>query len=328
MRLVIDLNDDPRTVELESFADSATLRELVEGVYGAPLSAGPVWVDDVPHDPQDPLARASLMEGSTLRPDGGEALETLSGWTLTVLGEEDVGPVVRVPDTGVLTIGRSPEADVPLPSRSASWLHATVERDEEGLLVKDRGSTNGTLLDGDAVDEEGARIDADAVLRIGDCAIAARKDVEEPRAPRPGSLHNITAAGTVPFNRPPRPGRRKNPEPLTPPERPRQAQPTRFSLIAVVGPLILAVVMVVMMRDLRYAMFSAMSPLLAIGNWFDQKRRRRAEKKEAEKTFSEDLERFTASLREAAAAELAARRAAVPAVDLAARRALWPTTTL
>ena len=328
MRLVIDLNDDPRTVELESFADSATLRELVEGVYGAPLSAGPVWVDDVPHDPQDPLARASLMEGSTLRPDGGEALEALSGWTLTVLGEEDVGPVVRVPDTGVLTIGRSPEADVPLPSRSASWLHATVERDEEGLLVKDRGSTNGTLLDGDAVDEEGARIDADAVLRIGDCAIAARKDVEEPRAPRPGSLHNITAAGTVPFNRPPRPGRRKDPEPLTPPERPRQAQPTRFSLIAVVGPLILAVVMVVMMRDLRYAMFSAMSPLLAIGNWFDQKRRRRAEKKEAEKTFSEDLERFTASLREAAAAELAARRAAVPAVDLAARRALWPTTTL
>ena len=328
MRLVIDLNDDPRTVELESFADSATLRELVEGVYGAPLSAGPVWVDDVPHDPQDPLARASLMEGSTLRPDGGEALEALSGWTLTVLGEEDVGPVVRVPDTGVLTIGRSPEADVPLPSRSASWLHATVERDEEGLLVKDRGSTNGTLLDGDAVDEEGARIDADAVLRIGDCAIAARKDVEEPRAPRPGSLHNITAAGTVPFNRPPRPGRRKDPEPLTPPERPRQAQPTRFSLIAVVGPLILAVVMVVMMRDLRYAMFSAMSPLLAIGNWFDQKRRRRAEKKEAEKTFSEDLERFTASLREAAAAELAARRTAVPAVDLAARRALWPTTTL
>ena len=68
MRLVIDLNDDPRTVELESFADSATLRELVEGVYGAPLSAGSVWVDDVPHDPQDPLARASLMEGSTLHP--------------------------------------------------------------------------------------------------------------------------------------------------------------------------------------------------------------------------------------------------------------------
>ena len=302
MRLVIDFNDDPRTVELESFADSATLRELVEGVYGVPLSAGSVWVDDVPHDPQDPLARAALMEGSTLRPDGGEALEALSGWTLTVLGEEGVGPVLRVPDTGLVTIGRSPEADVPLPSRSASWLHATVERDEEDrLLVKDRGSTNGTLLDGDAVDEEGARIDADAVLRIGGCAIAVRKDVKEPRAPRPGSLHNITAAGTVPFNRPPRPGRRKPPEPLAPPEHPREAQPTRFSLIAVIGPLILAVVMVVMMRDLRYAMFSAMSPLLAIGNWFDQKRRRKAEKKEAEKTFSEDLERFTASLREAAA---------------------------
>ena len=195
MRLVIDFNDDPRTVELESFADSATLRELVEGVYGVPLSAGSVWVDDVPHDPQDPLARAALMEGSTLRPDGGEALEALSGWTLTVLGEEGVGPVLQVPDTGLVTIGRSPEADVPLPSRSASWLHATVERDEEDrLLVKDRGSTNGTLLDGDAVDEEGARIDADAVLRIGGCAIAVRKDVKEPRAPRPGSRHNITAA--------------------------------------------------------------------------------------------------------------------------------------
>ena len=118
-----------------------------------------------------------------------------------------------MPGSRPLAVGRSPQADLTLDSPSASWSHVTIEREEDGVRVRDAGSTNGTLVDGVEVDADGLLVEDEAVVVAGGTAITLRRELVETPAPAPGTLHNLTTAGTAPFNRPPRPGRPPAPEP-------------------------------------------------------------------------------------------------------------------
>src|SRR5260370_36957220 len=59
-----------------------------------------------------------------------------------------------------VTIGRSPEADVVVADASLSGLHARFRVGDGDVLLEDLASTNGTLLNGEPVNE--------AVVRTGD----------------------------------------------------------------------------------------------------------------------------------------------------------------
>ena len=52
-----------------------------------------------------------------------------------------------------VTIGRSSDCDITINHRSVSKEHATVERLKGGLVVIDRGSTNGIKLDEEHMEE-------------------------------------------------------------------------------------------------------------------------------------------------------------------------------
>ena len=197
-----------------------------------------------------------------------------------------------------------------------------------GLRVKDAGSTNGTLVDGVEVPEEGVLVTDEAVVLAGGTSITLRRDLAETPAPAPGSLHNLTPAGTAPFNRPPRPGRPPAPESIQPPVRKDPPPPTRFSIATIVGPLILAAVMVVVMKNAQYALLAALSPVLGVGTWWEQKRRRKQEMAEEEVRFAEAQDTLRDDLGQAAAAERARRRDDVPDPATALRRAALPTTRL
>jgi len=71
-------------------------------------------------------------------------------------------PYLRVfgPDVGafeyelperIVTIGRSPEADIQLPNPRVSRAHATVSFQDGQFILEDAGSTGGTVLNGQAV---------------------------------------------------------------------------------------------------------------------------------------------------------------------------------
>lgn len=67
-----------------------------------------------------------------------------------------------------LLIGRDPDCGISLPDRSVSRYHAELRRDGDGFVIEDRGSKNGTFVNGEAI--EGARS-----LEDGDeVSIAAR----------------------------------------------------------------------------------------------------------------------------------------------------------
>ena len=66
-------------------------------------------------------------------------------------------------DRRVMVIGRSPECDVVIPDRQVSRRHARLRRTEEGYLLEDLRSKNGTFVNGVPVEEPVLLRDGDVV---------------------------------------------------------------------------------------------------------------------------------------------------------------------
>ncbi len=381
MRVVIDVDGTTRDVELVQVASTATLADVVEHSCGQLMAPGDVvWVDEHRHGATDKISDVTLLEGSRIAREPLTRTAPVTVWSATVSAGLDAGRVVPVPAHRALSVGRAPLADITVDSPSTSWSHASLTLEEDGVRVRDLGSTNGTTVDGEKVasrteleqqaaaeaeesakaertgvaasvgnvagrvgslknrkdgDEgepepvvDGTLVTREAVVLVGGAAITLRRSVVEPLAPAPGSLHNLTPSGTAPFNRPPRPGRPPEPEEITPPARKDDPQPSRFPLATVIGPLVLAVAMVFVLGNARYAVIAGLSPLLGIGTYFEQRRRRRKEIEEEEVRFAEALETFESDIAEAATTERARRRAELPDPATAVRRAGLPSTLM
>ncbi|PZF55386.1 cell division protein FtsK [Curtobacterium sp. MCSS17_008] len=329
MRLLIELDDRRETIEADGWAGTSTLGELVAATTGTSLDPGTTLAVDGHHTSSDtPLRDLVLLEGSRVARTAEEPPRTIDGWSVTLAGGLDTGLVVPVPRSRKLVIGRAPQADVVLPTESASWDHCTVEREEDGVRVRDAGSTNGTVIAGERIDDEGVLLTGTTSVIVGGAVLLVRPELRETTVPPAGSLPNLTPAATAPFNRPPRPGRLTDSEPVSPPTRKDVAPASKFSWITVAAPLVLAGAMVLLLGDPRFALFALLSPVTAIGMWFEQKHRRAKNLKEEETRFAEAVETFRGEIAAAAAIEAARRQDLVPDPATVVRRALLPTTDL
>jgi transcriptional regulator with GAF, ATPase, and Fis domain len=73
-------------------------------------------------------------------------------------------------------IGKSPENDLVLADETVSREHCEIVRDDKGYLLRDLGSTNGTLLDGAEIREGYLR--AGVVIRVGRIELKVRPFAE------------------------------------------------------------------------------------------------------------------------------------------------------
>ena len=73
-------------------------------------------------------------------------------------------------DADTLTIGRHPDNDVLLTCTSISSHHARIRRESDGFWVRDLGSTNGTRVNGEGVED--AKLGHADQLRFGDIRAA------------------------------------------------------------------------------------------------------------------------------------------------------------
>lgn len=80
--------------------------------------------------------------------------------SLIVVQGENMGTVFRLKD-GVNIIGRHPDCDVTLNQRAVSGVHAELKVGENEIILSDRNSTNGTILNRN-------KIDRPVVLRAND----------------------------------------------------------------------------------------------------------------------------------------------------------------
>ncbi len=72
-------------------------------------------------------------------------------------------PIAHYPLEERLTIGRSPDNDLAIDDATVSGHHAVIERAGEGYCIRDLGSTNGVLINGERR-EESDITEGDAIL--------------------------------------------------------------------------------------------------------------------------------------------------------------------
>jgi hypothetical protein len=82
-----------------------------------------------------------------------------------------------IPEGGRVSIGRGAENDVDLGDLHASTRHAEIVADGRGFVLRDLGSRNGTLLNGEKVKEAKLRHGAD--IRIGATSMSFLTDKDE-----------------------------------------------------------------------------------------------------------------------------------------------------
>jgi hypothetical protein len=79
---------------------------------------------------------------------------------------------------GPWTIGRSQENDIVISDPNVSRRHARLSRADNGFVVEDLGSTNGTLLDGAPIDRE--RIESGDELTFGQSTARFVRRIDSP----------------------------------------------------------------------------------------------------------------------------------------------------
>lgn len=315
--MFVRLGDDD--VELVVHRPDATDADLAR-VVGAPVPAVPRPLDDL-----------GLVRGAPLGIGPGAPAAAAPAVTVAVVGGLDAGRRVEVAAGAVVAVGRAAGSDVPLDDLVASRRHLRLAVDGAGrVAVEDLGSRNGTWLLGSApvAVAEPRLLPPSVDLRAGASRVAVRPAVDADRPLGPPA-RPLGLVGTVPHNRPPRPAL-PAPGPAVPVPHPSPPSGSRLplSVVAVVGPLLMAGVMVWVLGNPAFALFALLAPVLAIGNHVEGGRRERRGSRKQAADWRADLAAFAAALSDAVEVECGRRRAA--AVDPAevVRRAASPSTRL
>ncbi|WP_329279328.1 FtsK/SpoIIIE domain-containing protein [Streptomyces sp. NBC_00691] len=120
------------------------------------------------------LGEPPLVDGAVLSlqvPGPDDRVGEAAAARLHVVAGPDAGGV-HLLHGGAIRIGRSVDADVPLDDPDVSRAHCTVTVGEDGrVTVADRGSTNGTTLDGAPVGDRPVAFRPGALLRLGESAL-------------------------------------------------------------------------------------------------------------------------------------------------------------
>lgn len=310
MRIVIDESGALRTFRVANRTASSTISELIQYAHLDERSWQHMWVDGQRVKPDTTLDEIPIVEGSTLSnqpPREGKS----SAWQLVVVGGANTGLVHNLVDNQPVRIGRSPEADITIDSGSTSWSHCLVRAQDGHVQIVDDGSSNGTFVDGKKITEPGGvKVEQTAVLRIGGSNVEIRRTPPTIQSTSVGG--KLTGAFTLPFNRPPRVALPPEPEAIELPTKKTENNPARFSWAAVIAPLLMAVALVAVMGSIRFAMIALLSPVMAVGSWWEQKRRSKTTTEENEKKFVEDIEKLKDDVEEAGIVERIRRRAKLP----------------
>lgn len=253
------------------------------------------------------LADSSLLSGSYVElvratTDLAEASHGPAAAQVRVLSGPDAGREFAVPN-GSSIIGRDHAADVRLNDPMVSKRHARLNVSDV-IEIIDLGSANGVLVDDEQIGR--TQIAASDTIVLGDTTLAVVK------------LHNsaVTSAESVAPQidhiRSPRVVPQFGGETHIAPTPPKLPQPQRFPALAMLAPLIMGAVMWAITGQLLGVIMMAMSPLLLIFSWVDQKVGGRRQLKLGSKQFDEAMLRTQDRLERAREVERRARLEELP----------------
>lgn len=329
MHVVVIAGGVEREAELVLDDVEATVGDLVSTlVPGAPTNPA-VTIDGRPVLADHRLDEVGLVEGARL--GVGDLPDTTAsvvpaGRAVALVGGVDAGRTVAL-DVGVpLVIGRHPDCALVVDDPAVSARHARLDLAADGrVTILDLGSSNGTELDGVVV-VGATEVAVGSTIGLGETQVEVRAAAVDDR---PVGIRRAGMGGVVPFNRPPRPAS-PEPRPLrTAPDAPADdRRRTPFNIAMVVAPLVMGGVMIAITGEPRFALFIMLSPVMAVGSWFSQKRQAKKDSKTTTKEHRQAVEALDRDLRADAEAERRRRAAALPDPAEIARRALLPSIRL
>ncbi|MDP9072082.1 MAG: FtsK/SpoIIIE domain-containing protein [Actinomycetota bacterium] len=280
-----------------------------------------------PLDPEMSVFEAGLVSGDEVRliedsaarrpaPDGrGRRGSGAASVSFDITSGPEAGRTVVI-GPGRHVVGRSLEADVVVDDPTMSRQHLTIEVSKALAVVihPNPEATNGTFLGTVPLSEPHPLAPEEAIF-AGSSQLVLR-------AARLDSIGTRDRLGQIAFNR--RPYR----QPIVhervlgeldpPPERPGQR---RFSFIAVLVPLVAALVIVALTRRIEFLIFAGLSPLMMVSNHFSEGRYSKRSYATDRETFLARVEARAGEVDQALAEEREERLAAAPDVPMLARHA-------
>jgi S-DNA-T family DNA segregation ATPase FtsK/SpoIIIE len=326
-----------REFDVRVNSPSATVADLSVALDPDPDSdeARPLLISGQTADPELEVREGGLHEGAMVSFAAGP---TESGPAtpaaeitkeLVVVNGLDAGR--RFPLTpGDALIGRSAGCEIFLHHGTVSKRHArlTVSDDDE-ITLTDLESHNGTWLGEDAVQDKPVTLQDGLSVRIGALETEVRPTRDDDRPIAVDPLRHANAAGTIPFNRPPRPA---PPRPMDQVRAPKPPTPNNgkgtLSAITILAPIIFAGVMWKMMHSPQVLMFAGLSPIMAIGNAVDSRRKGKKSDRSEKERFRKELDELRGSLAKVADEERERRESAYPDPAEIMRRVTLPSTVL
>ncbi len=328
MRVVLDNHAGvPEDLELRLGREDATVGDLLDALPDAAQARG-IVVDGRFCHVDLALTEIGLYEGARIQPadgapEGHEPSPTVL--ELRVIAGLDAGQTVPLNPGGVV-VGRDSDCDLTLSDEGVSRRHLRVQPSPGGLraTVTDLESVNGTWVEGKRI-RQPTDVAPEAVFEAGDVAF-----VVAPRIPGlpVDPVRQANLAGTIPFNRPPRNRAPAGGDSLTAPEEPKEASRPRFSFASAFGPLILGVVMVLVLKNILFALFCLLSPVMVIGSWFEQRRQATRTSRGDRREYDDKMKAFKRDVAIRQEEELARRREAFPDLAEITRRATAPDPRL
>jgi S-DNA-T family DNA segregation ATPase FtsK/SpoIIIE len=259
-----------------------------------------------------PLTAPPLAHGAVLGVGGpvpGDRRARPSALELRVTSGPDAGRAVPL-GQGRHVIGRGSEADVRLDDPDVSRRHVAVEVGRGSITVADLGSTNGSRLDGCALDENPRTWPTGVVLRLGASAVTVVGPGGATAALEPAAGGRVrvrpvprttvpVAESEVVFPRPP----------ADPPRR-------RLAWVAVALPAVGGLLMAWLLHTPTFLFFALLSPVVALGTWISERWSGRRSGRRAAASHALEVVAAETELAAGAAADVRASEAAHP--DLAA----------
>ncbi|MGY1754975.1 FtsK/SpoIIIE domain-containing protein [Blastococcus sp. SYSU D01042] len=247
---VVGADDEPVVDVLPCLVDA----------LGVPVTG--LWAGDQPLDEQVALGAPELRHGAVLGVDGPARTprRAASPLELRFLGGPDAGRVLPL-DRGVHVVGRDRGCGVRVTDADVSRRHLEVRVGDGAVEVRDLGSTNGSVLDDEQLDDRFRRWPDGAGLRLGATTLAVSGAHDPPAALEP-------AGGGRTRVRPPLRLRalREDVEvalPRPPADPPRR----RLAWAAVLLPAVGGVLLAGLLRTPTFLFFALLSPLAALGTW-------------------------------------------------------------
>lgn len=241
-------------------------------------------------DAGDLAASSGLVSGARIEPvleshpgDGRRTRLAIAALTVMNGSQEQV---VFLPSDSHTTIGRDRANRVELHDPGVSRRHAILRRIGDSLEIEDLGSANGTAIigtNGERLESTSRiiRVERTAVVEFG--TIRVQVTLGPPSttpAPFDSTVQHVQSPVVDPVFAPPV---------LDLPAPPDEAEPARFPLIAMVAPLLMGGVLYLTTHSTMSLIFVALSPLIMVGSWLDNRLTRR-------KSARRKLDEFEAGL--------------------------------